>query len=73
MLAMFIFEKSASKYLKMPFYVLEPFPINHVTPMVLPAQVQNEVAASLSLGKTAVFSAGCICLMRNSCVIMKII
>ena len=31
----FFFEKSASKYLKMPFYVLESFPINCVMPVVL--------------------------------------
>ena len=31
----FFLEKSASKYLKMPFHVLESFPINCVMPMVL--------------------------------------
>ena len=35
MLVIYLFEKGASKYLKMPFYVLESFPINCVMPMVI--------------------------------------
>ena len=35
MLVIFAFEKGASKYLKMPFYVLESFPINCVMSMVI--------------------------------------
>ena len=53
MLVIFISEKGASKYLKMPFYVLESFPIYCVMPMV---RVQrDELVTRLSFGETVEF------------------
>ena len=57
MLVIFFFEKGASKYLKMPFYVSESFPINCVMPMVLLLKfsVTDELATRLIFGEIVEF------------------
>ena len=56
MLVIFAFEKGASKYLKMPFYVLESFPINCVMSMVIVLKFQrDELVTRLSFGETVEF------------------
>ena len=57
MLVIFAFEKGASKYLKMPFYVLKSFPINCVMSVVivLKFSVHDELVTRPSFGETVEF------------------